>query len=249
MSLMRMTRVAFTPKGWLLKAQLSNGAVVYGKNQPGFGGRGVYVHRDLIEPEFLHLEKFLGDGGVFLDVGANTGIYTLKAAKHYAQRGTVVAVEPFPDVLATLYHSVRANGFANVRIRNFCASHETGETSFWMNFGKPNSFSLVKMDTNASRLSVLAVSLDDLVRWERLDRVDYVKIDAEGAERDILAGAAEVIAAHRPIIQVEVALKETPVSLAEYSSFRAPNSPNKLCIPNEHACIDVPRRLGWQVVA
>src|SRR5688572_4955420 len=117
---LRKVRVALTPRHWLLKSRLTNGAVVYGQNRAGFGGRGVYVFRDALEPEFEHLEKFLTPGGVFLDVGGNTGIYTMKAAKFLAaSAGKVVVIEPLPEMLAMLAHNIRANGFNNVRVRSF----------------------------------------------------------------------------------------------------------------------------------
>jgi hypothetical protein len=61
--LVRMIRVALTPRERLLQATLSNGAVVYGRNRRGHGGRGVYVYRDAIEPELEHLEELLGRTG------------------------------------------------------------------------------------------------------------------------------------------------------------------------------------------
>ncbi len=116
---LRKIRVALTPRTWLLKTTLSNGAVIYGKNQAGFGGRGIFIFRDALEPELEHLDQLLPPEGVLIDVGANTGVYSLKAAKHFGPKGIVVAIEPFPDVLATLLHSVQANAFTNVRLRNF----------------------------------------------------------------------------------------------------------------------------------
>jgi hypothetical protein len=100
---LRKIRVAVTPKTWLLKTTLSNGAVVFGKNRAGFGGRGIFIFRDALEPELEHLDQLLPAEGVLIDVGANTGVYSLKAAKHFSQKGVVVAIEPFPDVLG---HSV-----------------------------------------------------------------------------------------------------------------------------------------------
>lgn len=44
------------------------------RNRPGYGGRGFYIFRDAIEPEFEHLLEFLTPGGVFVEIGANTGI-------------------------------------------------------------------------------------------------------------------------------------------------------------------------------
>jgi FkbM family methyltransferase len=245
--LMRKLRVALTPPGWLLRTRLSNGAVIYGKNRAGYGGRGIFIFRDSLEPEFQHLEDFLAPSGVFVDVGANTGIYTLKAAKHYSAGGdgVVMALEPFPDVLATLHHNVQANGFSNVRLRNFCAGDRTRPAKFWMNFEKPNSFSLVQRDRNARCLSSLIVSLDDLFLWEGLDRLDFLKIDAEGAETEVLMGGRNTINKHRPIILVEVNIKEVSVMPGNYSAFQAPGSANRIFLPNESPKIGLPQKLGW----
>lgn len=242
---LRKVRVALTPGNALLKATLSNGAVVYGRNRAGFGGRGIYVYRDAIEPELEHLTALLDSPGVFVDVGASTGIYSLKAARHFANRGTVLALEPFPEVFATLHHSVQANGFSNFRLRNLCAGRETGARHFWLNKGRPHSFSLLKSDQSAPSMLVLAVALDDLLRWEGLDRLDYLKIDAEGSEDEILAGAQGAIETYRPIVQIEVSIRETRLGLPGYVGFQAPGSLNKVYIPQDHPKIGVPERLGW----
>jgi len=247
---LRKVRVALTPREWLLRTRLSNGAIVYGRNRPGFGGRGIYVFGDALEPELLHLGDFLDTTGVFVDVGANTGVYTLKAARHFGgASGVVLALEPFPDLLATLSFSVRANGFTNVRLRNICAADATAAAVLWRNFDKPNSFGLVRRDAKADGLSVLAVALDDLFAWERLDRLDYLKVDAEGAEAQVLAGAANLLRKHRPIIQVEVAIKGALPTLADYAAFQAPGSPNRICMPREHPRASLPERLGWTRLA
>lgn len=244
--LMRKVKVALTPREWLLKTTLSNGVVIYGKNRKGFGGRGIYIYGDSIEPEFQHLEKFLDSGSVFIDAGANVGIYTLKAAKCIGKDGVVLAIEPFPDVMATLFNNVQANGFTNVRLRNLCLGEHTRSEMFWMNLNKPNSFSLVKRNEEASSFSSLSVALNDLFVWEGLHRLDYLKIDVEGAEKQVLAGAMNILKKYRPIIQLEVTLNDIALDLSEYSIFQAHNSPNKICIPNESTKIDLPKKLGWE---
>lgn len=248
--LMRKLQLALTPRTRLLKTKLSNGAIVYGKNSTGFGGRGIYIYRDAIEPEFEHLEKFLDSEGVFIDVGANTGIYTIKAAKHFGNNGTVLAIEPFPDVFATLFQSVLTNGFTNVRLRNCCAGELTGSSTLWMNRNQPNSFSLVKREEIASSLSTLTVALDDLFLWEGLNRLDYLKIDVEGAEQQVIVGATKVLEKYRPIIQIEVIFNEALINLPNYSVFRASDdSPNKIYIPNESKKNHIPQQLGWQQIS
>ncbi len=248
MQFLRKVRVALSPRESLLKTTLANGAVIYGKNRTGFGGRGIYVLREEIEPEFTHLEQFLDTDGVFLDIGANTGIYSLKAAKHYSQgKGFVIALEPFPDVLATLYHSIRANTFHNVRLRNVCAGAETGTASFWLNAGTPHTFSLLRHDNSADSLTVLVVAIDDLLRWEGVERLDYMKIDVEGAETAVLQGAQKSIARFRPIIQAEVAYNDPHIAFENYVAFRAASGEiNKVYFPHESTKIAVAERLGWQ---
>ncbi len=244
---LRKVRVALTPQNWWLQAKLSNGTVVRGKNRPGYGGRGIYIFRDAIEPEFEHLLEFLVPSGVLVDVGANTGIYTLKSAQRLSESGgQVVALEPFPEMLAALQHNVEANGLTNVRLRNVCAGDHTHAASFWRNFGKPNTFSLTQLDDQATSLSVLVVALDDLLTWEGLTRLDYLKIDAEGAEGLIIAGAQATIEKFRPIIQTEINLVDAHLSFPNYSAFQvAPGSVNRLFIPNESSKIDIPAKLGW----
>ena len=241
----RQVRVAVTPRNSLLKAQLASGAVVYGKNRPGFGGRAVYVYGDATEPEFEHLDSFLDDTGVFIDIGANTGKWAIKAAKRFGDTGVVIAIEPFPDILATMYRSVQANRFSNVRLRNVTIGDRTGEGTLWMNNARPQMFSLEKSDEGASRFSTLTVTLDDLFGWERLERLDYLKIDAEGSEEKVLNGGRQTISKHRPIIQIEATLNDIPIGQPDYSCFKAERSSGKVYMPNEHPKIDLPTRLGW----
>ena len=117
-----------------------------------------------------------------------------------------------------------------------------------MNTGEPHKFSLVKSDGTASGFSTLIVTLDELFRWEGLVRLDYLKIDAEGSEAQVLRGGRETIDKYRPIIQVDVTLSDVTVELPEYSGFRAPGSAAKFYIPNEHEKIDVPVQLGWRAL-
>jgi FkbM family methyltransferase len=245
--LARQLRVALTPRGCLLRARLENGAVVYGLNRPGFGGRGVYIYRDAVEPEFEHLDKFLGPTGVFVDIGASTGKYAIKVAQHFRGSGVVLAIEPFTGVLATVERSVRANGFRNVRLRNVCMGECTEALPFFMNGEMPHDFSLIRLDDRAVSFSVLTVALDDLFAWERLDRLDYLKLDAMGSEEAVLRGGKTTIAIHRPIIQLQASVNaDVAVGLDGYSAFRAPNSAVKFYIPNEHDKVHVPDQLGWE---
>ena len=168
----------------------------------------------------------------------------MKAAKAVGPEGLVLSVEPFIGVAHQISRNIALNGFRNVRLRNLCASGETTESKFYMNRGHPNSFSLHQED-NADFLSVLCVTLDDLVKWEKLERLDYLKIDAEGAEAQILAGAVETIKRFQPIIQVEIVIAQSGPA-GDYLRFAAGQSANRVYIPASNtAALQTARSLGW----
>ena len=66
------------------------------------------------------------------------------------------------------------------------------------------------------------VSFYDLSKWERLDRVDFVKLDAVGSEEDVLRGGYEMLNKYRPIIQLQATLIDVSVDLPRDTGFRAP---------------------------
>ena len=245
---LRKVRVALTPRAWLLPARLANGAVVHGRNRAGYGGRGIYIFRDDLEPEFAHLEKFLTPGGVFVDIGGNTGIYTIKAAQFFRTNGggTVVTFEPLPEMLAILEKNLTANGFENVRLRSFCLGEKPGAAEFWINFNRPASSSLVSRDPGATRISTMVFRFDDVFPLEKLDRLDYVKMDVEGAEAQVLAGGRATLEKFRPIVQLETGHKDAELNLPRYTEWQSPGGPNKVCIPNESEKNETARQLGWQ---
>ena len=76
------------------------------------------------------MQKFLDVNDVVVDVGANTGVYTLKAAKQVGANGLVIAVEPNIEILNVLSLSVKANRFGNVRLRNLCIGAQAQARSF-----------------------------------------------------------------------------------------------------------------------
>jgi FkbM family methyltransferase len=247
----RKVRVALTPRAWKLGTPLANGAIVSGRNRRGYGGRGVYIFRDALEPELEHLEEFLVPGGVLMDIGGNTGIYTVKAAQYFRNHGggKVVTYEPLPEMLVDLQQNLQLNQFDNVRLRSFCLGDKSGTAELWLNFRRPAASSLVRRDERAVSFSTLVFPLDVVWPLEKLDRLDYVKIDVESAEAQVLAGGDETFKKFRPIIQLETALLDPKLDLPRYSVWQSRGSPNKVCIPNENGKNENARKLNWQRVA
>lgn len=233
---LRSVRVMVTPRGWTLTTRLPDGAVVSGKNRPGYGGRGIYIWRDEIQPEFSRFTDYLPVGGTFLDVGASTGIYTVRAARHVGPEGTVLAIEPVPEIYSMLSRNIEANGLRNVRCRSFCVGDQTGEGVLWLS-PNPNAASIVLRRPADRRVSVFIASLDDLIRWEKLERLDYVKVGA--ATREIIAGGLDSIRRFRPIVQMQVV---PGTVLDDYVGYAAPSSGSGIFFPIERE-ISPPE--GW----
>jgi FkbM family methyltransferase len=157
--------------------------------------------------------------------------------------GIVLSLEPNPEVATMLRRSVQLNGFANVRLRVLCAGDQTGEATLWENYSRPNQFGMLALDESATGVSVLSVRLDDLVRWEKLESVDYIKIDVEGTEDDVLRGASETIDRFRPVIQVEDGIRPVNTLPSNYVQLRLAASPNRLLLPAESPALQLLRAL------
>lgn len=162
-----------------------------------------YMLRDAVEPELNYLQKFVGRGDVFVDVGANVGLFTLKAAP---QAGRVVAVEPGAEAGDQLDANLALNRFDNVAVVRKALSDKPGRAVLFHNpLGEdPQAFSLISDGTDAGSEQVELATLDSLVHDLGLPRVDCIKIDVEGAEGMVLAGAAETLAAYHPTVIFEM---------------------------------------------
>ena len=137
--------------------------------------------------ELATLRARIAPGFVFLDIGANIGAYSLFVAALAGQGSRIVAVEPQPKIYDRLVQNVRLNGFFNVKALDCAVADKTGEVTLFLdarNSGE-SSVKIVASGT-ASPIRVASKTLLDLARDERLERIDALKLDVEGAEDLIL---------------------------------------------------------------
>ena len=143
-------------------------------------------------------------GGVVVDVGANLGLSALVLAPLAAR---MLAVEASPRTAAALRRTLAANGLeARVAVAAVALGAAPGEQAF---HDSPHSAGshLLSQETldGATRPSVTVPveTLDALVARHGLERVDFIKIDVEGHETEVLDGAAATLARHRPTVFLE----------------------------------------------
>jgi FkbM family methyltransferase len=169
-----------------------------------------YVQRVLrvYEPgKFANLARFLPPGGVFVDVGANAGDFSLWACRVGGPTARVLAVEAEPGNVSWLRRTVERNGLADqVTVVHAAASESDGEVELLVT-AKHGTHSIVENELHSTfeafrplrRELVPARRLDDLVEAAGLTSVDVVKIDVEGAELLVLRGATRLLAGDAPM--------------------------------------------------
>jgi FkbM family methyltransferase len=137
-------------------------------------------------PEDLEfLRSYLRAGDVVVDVGANIGLLTVAAATYVGPRGRVLAFEPHPRTAGFLRENVRLNGFEHVETYPYAVGAANG--TVLLTDARYDDQNFV---TESDGVEVPVVALDDVVPRD-LD-VALLKIDVEGYERFVLAGAADV---------------------------------------------------------
>lgn len=150
-----------------------------------------------IEDQFL-LHPYLREGMVVMDVGANIGYLTLFFCKSVGTAGAVYAFEPEPDNFGELARTLERNQINwCTPVNSACGSCDR-EARLAMGL---NGY--VQPDGTGSP-NCHMLSLDTFVEQRRIAKVDFVKIDVEGFEADVLTGMAEIIKRDRPVLCVEV---------------------------------------------
>jgi FkbM family methyltransferase len=145
------------------------------------------------EPETQSaLATLLEPGSTFWDIGACCGYMTILAARCVGTAGTVVAIEPNPNAVAYIEQHVRLNELRNVTVLNVAVSDRPGVGRFETR----DHLGLCRLSDDGD-LDVETVTLDALL--DRFGPPAVVKIDTEGAETAVLAGAPRLLS-HAPAI-------------------------------------------------
>jgi len=155
------------------------------------------------------LLQCLRPGDTFLDVGAHVGYFTLLGARLVGSTGRVEAFEPTPQTAAVLRSN--AQGLPQVTVNELAVFSRSGPlilNDLGSEYAAYNSVHAPRLEgpeasAPARQLTVQALTLDDFCQ-ERGLRPDFIKIDAESTELNVLQGAVGVLAEAQPIISVEV---------------------------------------------
>ena len=144
-------------------------------------------------------------GAVYFDIGANSGLYSPEIAFHN-QSAKIYAFEPQPDCALKLETTVSLNRWGDrFKVLRLGLSDQKGELSLSLS-GSGSTFDDAFNDYKSTKRIVCNVdTLDNFIKSNSITRIDFVKIDVEGHELQVLMGAKESIGQFRPILFVEIA--------------------------------------------
>lgn len=156
--------------------------------------------------EIASLRRYVQDGDVAVDVGANIGFMSGVLSTLTGMTGRVYSFEPSPSTYGKLLNVIQMNGFSNVVAQNLgCGSEDRSVTLYSAEAsGHATIRPTQSMESsNYPKQTVRIVKLDDFLR-PLLNRLDFIKIDTEGYEDEVLIGASAIIEQFRPVIYIEL---------------------------------------------
>jgi FkbM family methyltransferase len=150
--------------------------------------------------------QHLKPGDVFYDIGANVGFFSIIAAKLVGDGGKVYAFEPGEGNANSIRHNARLNNFNHIEVIEKAVSHTSGEGQLLLaKYSGGHALATADAPPDlAGEVTVDLVSIDDLIAQNKIAPPNFVKIDVEGAELDVLKGMTETIKTARPAIIYEV---------------------------------------------
>ena len=188
------------------------------------------IHCPLNKEDFIvmtkHEEQIMGlfrpsEGDTVVDIGAHMGRYTIPCSKSAGMSGKVVAIEAHPYNFRILQHNLRLNKIKNVSLLN-CAVYSNRarlklylpdeDLGYTMHHSLMTNYLASKYSNEIERkyIEVEADTLDNLLKARGINEVNWIKIDVEGAELEVLRGAREILSTNTRIsILVEIHGKDT----------------------------------------
>ncbi|MBV9567006.1 MAG: FkbM family methyltransferase [Hyphomicrobiales bacterium] len=188
-----------------------HGLMLY-HSKDAYVGRSFDLYGEFSEGEIGLFRQLLQPGSVVLDIGANIGAHTLYFAAAVAPGGGVIAYEPQRAIHQMLCANLALNGITNVRALLAGAGRERGIAQVpVLDYTAANNFGGISLGMGGPSEPVDIVPVDAL----GLGRCDLMKIDVEGMEGEVVAGAGATIARFRPMLYVENDRREKSAALIE----------------------------------
>lgn len=141
-----------------------------------------------------------------IDVGANIGIYSILASKKVGELGRIYSFEPSTWARERLEKNIKLNNSKNINISSKGVSNKSGKIDFYIcEDDAYNSIGEVPMRPVIKKEVIDVISLDDFCKEYKIEKVDILKVDTEGADYLVMQGAMTILnSVNSPVIFCEV---------------------------------------------
>ena len=145
--------------------------------------------------------KLVKTGMTVFDIGANVGCHTLPMAQLVGKTGRIVAFEPMEWPLKKLLRNINLNSFDNIRVEKtgLSDSSEIKTINFKSSWTIDNS----KVVDADEPIAVNFTTLDEYIKNNSINTVDFIKIDVDGYEPKVLSGAIKCLTEYKPTLLME----------------------------------------------
>jgi len=151
---------------------------------------------DFEKDEITFLKKYLRKGDVFIDVGANIGLFSLIASSVIGETGRVISFEPTSKTFNRFLENIQINHFSNIEAHQVAISNTIGEAKLniasdgfdaWNSLGIPSAGKVIENET------VKTYTLDSFFKTKKeIEKISLIKIDVEGWEIPVIEGAVKL---------------------------------------------------------
>ncbi|MCS7028057.1 MAG: FkbM family methyltransferase [Bacteroidia bacterium] len=167
------------------------------------------------------LYELVRDKKIIFDIGANFGETALFFAKYAPSDAKIYVFEPESFCFRKLVHNLSLNAYNNIFAFNFGFGNENGKFYLASDTANNRGGNRIQLEANMPA-NIEIKRIDDFVEQEKIEKVDFIKIDVEGFEYHVLKGGENVIRRDKPTLFVEVNdknLKAQKSSAVELISF------------------------------
>lgn len=140
----------------------------------------IWIHEYYTKPVAFEI----GENDTVVDIGAHIGVFTIFAANK-AKKGKVYSFEPVKENFELLKNNIGLNNLINVVPFNMAVSNTTKPLTLFFNDENTGGHSFYDKNQGTSKIVVEATTLEELIRKNNIERIDFLKMDCEGGEYKI----------------------------------------------------------------
>ncbi|MDG2372082.1 MAG: FkbM family methyltransferase [Flavobacteriaceae bacterium] len=142
---------------------------------------------------------FIEEGDLVIDIGAHIGIFSTYASE-LSKYGKVYAFEPFKENFKRLKMHKELNHNENLNIYNYGVGGENGERTFYLHNKNTGGHSLHTNKNSKNKIEIKTIRLSDFCEKENIENIDFLKVDCEGAEFEILKSDEKLLSKVKKIV-------------------------------------------------